>query len=269
MPVYHEVVEPAFHASGEPFPVMTMQECDFLAIILQFRKVTPDLHVSLFPAAGKKQGAVTIVVPEYSHDRHIYLRYLGDNERGDEVACVEDNFDAFAGECFHSLPDAGDMVMRVPHDPNPHSSLLSLYNQTGAGNNKKTLFLQAGNRWEMTANKEGRDLVCGLESAIEGDDRVSRRKLLSRLVIFLSSTDTAAPAFVSHGGIPLLLAATRDADEKIRIPALHTLTWLAKAGYGREILSAGGSAALDVLLADPYPQVRQMASGLKELLDRV
>ncbi|MDH7509942.1 MAG: hypothetical protein QHH04_02730 [Methanolinea sp.] len=120
----------------------------------------------------------------------------------------------------------------------------------------------------MTANKEGRDLVCGLERAIEGDDRVSRRKLLSRLVVFLSSTDTAAPAFVSHGGIPLLLAATRDADEKIRIPALHTLTWLAKAGYGRDILSAGANGTLDVLLSDPYAQVRQMASRLKELLDQ-
>ncbi len=120
----------------------------------------------------------------------------------------------------------------------------------------------------MTRNGEEKDLVCGLERAIEGDDRASRQKLLSRLVVFLSSTDNAAPAFVSQGGIPLLLVAVRDADEKIRIPALHALTCLAKAGYGHEILLAGGESALPGLFSDPYAQVRQMAARLRGLLQQ-
>ncbi len=120
----------------------------------------------------------------------------------------------------------------------------------------------------MSGKMQGKDLFCGLERAIEGDDRVSRRRLLSRLVSFLSSTDNAAPAFISRGGVYLLLAAARDADEKVSIPALDTLLWLARAGYAHEILTAGGRDALPALLSHPFDQVRAKAEELRESLNR-
>lgn len=114
--------------------------------------------------------------------------------------------------------------------------------------------------------RDGEQVACGLERAIEGNDRVSKRRLLSRLPAFLSSTDNAAPAFVSAGGIPLLLSSCRDADDTIRIPALRSLAWLAGEGYAREIRDAGAGSVLPPLLMDPSPSVREHARRLARLL---
>ncbi|MDI9633372.1 MAG: hypothetical protein QFX32_04860 [Methanolinea sp.] len=113
---------------------------------------------------------------------------------------------------------------------------------------------------------EGEQVACGLERAIEGNDRVSKRRLLSRLPAFLSSTDNAAPAFISAGGIPLLLSACRDADDATRIAALRSLAWLAGAGYAREVREAGAGSVLPPLLSDPSPVVRRLAGLLAGLL---
>lgn len=114
----------------------------------------------------------------------------------------------------------------------------------------------------MSRNEEEREIVCGLERAIVGDDRVSRRRLLDRLVVLLFTTDTAAQALVSQGGIPVLLNASRDRDEKIRIHAIHALSRLAESGYASDIKKAGAKTIILPLLNDPYAPVKSMAEKL-------
>ncbi|MCQ8893501.1 MAG: hypothetical protein NQU46_02555 [Methanolinea sp.] len=121
----------------------------------------------------------------------------------------------------------------------------------------------------MTRTRDGDWVFCGLEQAIEGNDRVTRRRLLSRLVQFLSSTDSAAPAFISGGGVRLLLAAALDRDEEVRIPALNALSWLVDAGYAEDIVSAGGLPLLRGLQQDEALPVRQVASRIMERLGKV
>lgn len=111
----------------------------------------------------------------------------------------------------------------------------------------------------MTAGGEEKDIVCGLERAIVGNDRVARRRLLDRLVVLLFTTDTAAPALVSHGGIRILLSAARDRDEKIRLHAVHALSKLADSGYVAELEAAGVRDVITPLLDDPYLPLRTMA----------
>jgi len=118
----------------------------------------------------------------------------------------------------------------------------------------------------MTEREEARDIVCGLERAITGNDRVSRRRLLDRLVVLLFTTDTAAPALVSHGGIRLLLAAARDRDEKIRLHAVHALSRLADSGYSEDLKNTGARNAIAHLREDPYLPVRAMA---EKFLDKL
>jgi len=120
----------------------------------------------------------------------------------------------------------------------------------------------------MTRKEEEKEIVCGLERAIFGDDRVSRRRLLDRLVVLLFTTDTAAQALVTQGGIPVLLTATRDRDEKIRIHAIHALSRLADCGYLTEIRDSGAINTILPLLNDPYPPVRSMASKLLEKIKK-
>ncbi|MBP7119606.1 MAG: armadillo/beta-catenin-like repeat-containing protein [Methanolinea sp.] len=118
----------------------------------------------------------------------------------------------------------------------------------------------------MAGKEEEKEIVCGLERAIVGDDRISRRRLLDRLVVLLFTTDTAAQALVSQGGIPVLLNSARDRDEKIRIHAIHALSRLAESGYASDIKKAGAKTILLPLLDDPYSPVRSMAEKLIDKL---
>lgn len=119
----------------------------------------------------------------------------------------------------------------------------------------------------MTGGDIERDIVCGLEKAIVGNDRIARRKLLDRLIVLLSTTDTAASALVDRGGVRVLLAAARDRDEKIRLHAIHALSRLADSGYADDVKSAGARAAIFPLKNDPYAPVRSMAEKFIEKLD--
>ncbi|OPX66790.1 MAG: hypothetical protein A4E37_01780 [Methanoregulaceae archaeon PtaB.Bin056] len=119
----------------------------------------------------------------------------------------------------------------------------------------------------MTGREDERDIVCGLERAITGNDRVSRRRLLDRLVVLLFTTDTAAPALVSHGGIRVLLTAAKDRDEKIRLHAVHALSRLADSGFSQDLKSSGARDAIAPLREDPYLPVRTMAGKFLDKLD--
>jgi len=119
----------------------------------------------------------------------------------------------------------------------------------------------------MTGREDEREIVCGLERAIVGNDRIARRRLLDRLVVLLFTTDTAAPALVSHGGIRVLLTAARDRDEKIRLHAVHALSRLADSGFASELRDAGARTSIAPLMEDPYVPLRAMAEKLLEKID--
>ena len=119
----------------------------------------------------------------------------------------------------------------------------------------------------MPGKEDDIAIVCGLERAIVGNDRVARRRLLDRLVTLLSTTDTAAGALVSQGGIRVLITAARDRDEKIRLHALKALSRLADAGYAVEIREEGAKSALGHLVDDPHPPVRSVAVAFLEKLE--
>ncbi|MCU0632645.1 MAG: armadillo/beta-catenin-like repeat-containing protein [Methanolinea sp.] len=120
----------------------------------------------------------------------------------------------------------------------------------------------------MTGREDEREIVCSLERAIVGNDRVARQRLLDRLVVLLFTTDTAAPALVSQGGIKILLTAVRDRDEKIRLHAVHALSRLADSGYTAEMKKARAREAIIPLMEDPYTPVRAMAEKFLKKLDK-
>lgn len=125
-----------------------------------------------------------------------------------------------------------------------------------------------GDLVRMTKQGEEREeIVCGLERAITGNDRVARRRLLNRLVVLLSTTDTAAPSLVSQGGIRLLLAAAGDRDEKIRLHAVHALSKLADSGFTAELIQAGARTVIAPLKEDPYLTMRTMAEKFLDKLN--
>ena len=111
--------------------------------------------------------------------------------------------------------------------------------------------------------------IRGLEQATGADGPQGRRKALDRLVVLLFTTDTAAPALVSLGGVRLLLDATRDRDEKVRLHAVHALARLASVGYTKAVRDAGGVPALKALLDDPYLPIREMAAKALEKLQEI
>jgi len=127
--------------------------------------------------------------------------------------------------------------------------------------------VQAGNERGMTVNEDEKKIVCGLEKAIVGNDRIARRRVLDRLVVLLFTTDTAAHALVSQGGVRVLLTAVRDRDEKIRLHAVHALSRLADSGYTDEIRKAGARNIILPLKDDPYSPVRSMAVKFLEKIE--
>ncbi|HUU74508.1 MAG TPA: hypothetical protein VMW63_00280 [Methanoregulaceae archaeon] len=93
---------------------------------------------------------------------------------------------------------------------------------------------------------------------VEGDD-IQRKRLLSRIIVLLFTSTPFAGNFVKAGGISLLILATRDPLEKVRLHSVHALCRLADLGYGREISSAGAEKDLNRICSDPYRPLRELA----------
>lgn len=245
---------------------MAMHEGYPFTFCHKFGEKSIDLDVILLSGTRQKKFAIPVIIPEHPHHADRDPPKDGYDKGCNIIPGMEHEIHSLACERLHCASNPGEMIMRVPDNSYFHSMHLHIHT-LWYDHIKEALSGQAGNERGMTGGEDEKEIVCGLEKAIVGNDRIARRRLLDRLVVLLFTTDTAAPALVSRGGVMVLLTAARDRDEKIRLHAIHALSRLADSGYADDLRKAGARNGILPLKNDPYAPVRSMAEKFLEKLD--
>ena len=97
-----------------------------------------------------------------------------------------------------------------------------------------------------------RDLSC--------DDPDARRSALDAVMVFAWKPGWDPAEFISLGGIPALVGALREEDEKSRVQAVSAVDRMAELGATPELVKAGVLPLLERMAStDRYEQLRMMA----------
>jgi hypothetical protein len=75
--------------------------------------------------------------------------------------------------------------------------------------------------------------------------------------------------FVAKGGLPPLVRALSEPDEKMRHHAVEALDRLAELGAGRAILDAGALYHLNNLVQDKYEPIQKVAKRVVQRLGKL